>query len=303
MNKTAVVITGSTSGMGLHAAHVVAKDSIVILVARNQEKLNRVKHDIETEGGKAFTVVCDFSDLASVKQAASEISALELPIVGLANNAGIQTNSMKKSAQGYDLTFATNYLGPFLLTTLLLPVLEKGARIEFTTSAVEDPDRKMAKRAGFRGSRLLTVADAAKGIYRKGGSTSAGFDAYATSKQCVLAASFVFAKENPSLKVNALEPGVTLGTNLGVGDVNALTKFAVKYLTKPIQWISPLLKNFSTANAAGNLIAKISTSVNENGAYFDEKGKLMSPSAQMQDMNYVQGIVDQTRLLLNATKY
>ncbi|GEK27923.1 SDR family NAD(P)-dependent oxidoreductase [Furfurilactobacillus siliginis] len=303
MMKQAIIITGATSGMGRYAARNVANDKITILVARNQDKLNDVKEEITAQGGTAETIVCDFSDLASVKRAAAEIKALGLPIVGLANNAGIQTSSTAKSKQGFDLTFATNYLGPFLLTTLLLPNLEVGARVEFTASAVEDPDRKFATRAGFRGSRLVTVADAAQGIYRKGGSTTAGFDAYATSKQCVLAASLVLAKENPALKINALEPGMTLGTNLGISDANAVLKFVLKYGTKPLQWLSPLLKNFSTPRVAGKLISKIVTSVDETGAYFDEKGGLMQPSVQMQDPEYAQEIVAQTRALLQEVEY
>jgi NAD(P)-dependent dehydrogenase (short-subunit alcohol dehydrogenase family) len=62
------------------------------------------------------SVVCDLSDLASVPRAAAEIIALNLPIVGLLNNAGIHQVRPTKNALGWDMTFATNHLGPFVLT-------------------------------------------------------------------------------------------------------------------------------------------------------------------------------------------
>ena len=51
------------------------------------------------------------------------------------------------------MTFATNHLGPFVLTGSLMPHLPDGANVVFVASGVEDPDRKPAKVAGFRGGR------------------------------------------------------------------------------------------------------------------------------------------------------
>ena len=60
------------------------------------------------------------------------------------------------------MTFATNYLGPFVLTEALIPHLPDGANVVFVASGVEDPERKPAKAAGFRGGRLISVEASAR---------------------------------------------------------------------------------------------------------------------------------------------
>ena len=85
----AYVITGPTSGIGLSTALELAKHGAVVLVGRDKGKLDEVQQAIERKGGNAVAVVCDLSDLASVRRAAAEIVAHHLPIVGLLNNAGI----------------------------------------------------------------------------------------------------------------------------------------------------------------------------------------------------------------------
>jgi NAD(P)-dependent dehydrogenase (short-subunit alcohol dehydrogenase family) len=96
-------------------------------------------------------VVCDVSDIASVRQAAAQIVALRLPIAGLLNNAGIMQMRATKNALGWDMSFATNHLGPFALTEALVPHLSDAANVLFVVSAVEDPERKPAVAVGFRG--------------------------------------------------------------------------------------------------------------------------------------------------------
>src|SRR5258708_1102043 len=68
-----------------------------------------------------------------------------------------------KNALGWDMTFATNHLGPFALTEALVPHLPDGANVAFVASAVEDPERKPAKAAGFRGGRYISAEASARG--------------------------------------------------------------------------------------------------------------------------------------------
>ena len=91
-----------------------------------------------------------------------------------------------KNALGWDMTFATNHLGPFALTEALVPHLPDGANVVFVASAVEDPERKPAKAVGFRGARYISAEASARGEWKPGGSKMPGADAYATSKQCNL---------------------------------------------------------------------------------------------------------------------
>src|SRR5580704_405513 len=128
------IITGPTSGIGRATTLEVIKHGKVVLVGRDREKLNQLQKEVEREGGHAVSVVCDLSDLASVRRAAAEIIALHLPIVGLLNNAGIMQMRPTKNALGWDMSFVTNHLGPFALTEALVPSLAKGANIVFVVS-------------------------------------------------------------------------------------------------------------------------------------------------------------------------
>ena len=122
------IITGPTSGMGHVAALELAQHGTVVLVGRDPDKLKEVEQEVSAlPGGQAVSVLCDFSDLRSVRRAAAEIVALDLPLAGLANNAGIMSlKDGDRSAQGWDLSFATNHLGPFVLTEELIPHLPDG---------------------------------------------------------------------------------------------------------------------------------------------------------------------------------
>jgi NAD(P)-dependent dehydrogenase (short-subunit alcohol dehydrogenase family) len=112
-DRKAYIITGPTSGIGRCTALELAKHGTVVLVGRDRQKLDGMQKTIEQRGQHAVSVVCDLSDPASVRGAAAKIIALNLPIVGLLNNAGIYQLRATKNAQGWDMTFATNHLGPF----------------------------------------------------------------------------------------------------------------------------------------------------------------------------------------------
>jgi NAD(P)-dependent dehydrogenase (short-subunit alcohol dehydrogenase family) len=98
--------------LGRATALELAEHGTVVLVGRDRKKLDEVQKVIEKKGQHAVSVVCDLSDIASVKNAAKAITELHLPIVGLINNAGIYQIHATKNAMGWDMTFATNHLGP-----------------------------------------------------------------------------------------------------------------------------------------------------------------------------------------------
>ncbi|WP_214071090.1 SDR family oxidoreductase [Mucilaginibacter sp. dw_454] len=133
MAITTTVITGATSGIGEATAFALAeKKHALYLLVRDIKKGEELKQRITTTtGNQAINVVyCDLTDLASVAAAATELKAKLFNIQVLINNAGGMFSDFELTKDGFEKTFQSNHLGHFLLTTQLLPLLEKGhARI------------------------------------------------------------------------------------------------------------------------------------------------------------------------------
>ena len=297
-NAKAWIITGPTSGIGHRTALELAEYGTVVLVGRTRSKLDAVEQEINARGGRAVSVVCDLSDITSARRAAADITALDFPIAGLLNNAGISPTVPFTTPQGWDGTYATNHLGPFALTEALMPALPDGAHVVFVVSAVEDPTRGPAKIAGFRGARYISAQASARGEWlTPGGSKLPGGDAYATSKQGNLATVLAFARETPRLRFNAVEPGFSPGSNLG-RDANIAVRLLSKYVLSPI---APLIKYWSTPRKAARVITTILTADNTaTGVYYDEKGRPMAGSDQIRDPAFQNRVVTETRALLDT---
>jgi NAD(P)-dependent dehydrogenase (short-subunit alcohol dehydrogenase family) len=291
----AYIVTGPTSGFGRRTALELARHGTVVLVGRDRSKLDAVQKAIEQRGGRAVSVVCDLSDLASVRRAAAQIIELGLPIAGLLNNAGTMQTRPTKNALGWDMTFATDHLGPFALTEALVPHLPDGARVVFICSGVEDPERKPARMAGFRGGRYISAEASARGQWAPGGSKLPGGDAYATSKQCNLATVLAFARDLPRLRFNAVEPGFSPGTNLG-RDANVFLRLLAKYVLSPL---APFIKYWSNPKTAALVITRVLTDDSgRTGVYYDEKGRPMNGSTLVRDPEFDERVVAETRALL-----
>ena len=302
--RKAYILTGPTSGIGRRTAFELARHGIVVLVGRDRAKLAEVQGLITRNGQHAVFVVCDLSDPASVRRATAEIVALKLPIVGLLNNAGIMQMRPTKNAQGWDMTFATDHLGPFSLTEALAPHLPDGAHVVFVASAVEDPGRRPAVAAGFRGGRYLSAQASARGEWQPGGSVKPGMDAYATSKQCALVTAMAFARETPRLRFNAVEPGFTPGTSLGMSDTNAFVRTLIKVLVPVlVPLLMPFMKILSTPRRAARVLTKILIDESaRTGVYFDEAGAPMLASALARNPQFQDRVVAETRALLAGVR-
>jgi NAD(P)-dependent dehydrogenase (short-subunit alcohol dehydrogenase family) len=291
----AYIITGPTSGFGRQTALELARHGTVVLVGRDRRKLGDVQQDIERRGGQALPVVCDLSDPAGVRRAAARIIELGLPIAGLLNNAGVMQTRPTTNALGWDTTFATNHLGPFALTEALAPHLPDGANVVFICSGVEDPERRPARIAGFRGGRYISAEASARGEWTPGGSKLPGGDAYATSKQCNLATMLAFAREMPRLRFDAVEPGFSPATGLG-RDSNVILRLLARYLLSPL---APFIRYWSNPKTAARVITGVLTDGSgRTGVYYDEKGRPMNGSALVREPEFEDRVVAETRALL-----
>jgi NAD(P)-dependent dehydrogenase (short-subunit alcohol dehydrogenase family) len=296
-DRKAYIITGPTSGIGRLTALELAKHGAVVLVGRDRSKLEQAQKTIEQEGQHAASVVCDLSDIASVRRAAAEIIALDLPIAGLLNNAGVFPMRVTKNAVGWDMTFATNHLGPFALTEALAPHLPDGANVVFVASGVEDPERKPAAAAGFRGGRYISAEASARGEWKPGGSALPGADAYATSKQCNLVTVMAFARETPRLRFNALEPGFTPNTGLG-REANVFLRFLANSILPPL---APFMKYWSSPQRAARVATEVLTDASgQTGVYYDDGRHPMQGSTLARDPKFADRVVAETRALLST---
>jgi NAD(P)-dependent dehydrogenase (short-subunit alcohol dehydrogenase family) len=194
------VITGTTHGIGRVTSRELARAGCsVVMLCRDVRAAHTVRDEIIAEIPRAAVdiVHCDLSSLAAVRQSAAAVRRDHPRIALLINNAGMVSVRHRMSEDGFELTFATNHLGPFLLTALLSDCLEETARIV-----------NVASRAHFRGRM-----DFARITDRRAAYSSAA--AYAQSKLANVLHTFALARRLAGTRicVNCLHPGV-VATNL-----------------------------------------------------------------------------------------
>ncbi|XP_020102337.1 short-chain dehydrogenase TIC 32, chloroplastic isoform X4 [Ananas comosus] len=125
------IITGGASGIGAETARVFAlRGAHVIIAARNMEAANNVKELLVKSNPKAHVDVLqlDLSSLKSVRAFADKFISMNLPLNILINNAGVMFCPYQLSEDGIEMQFATNHLGHFSLTNLLLEKMKETSR-------------------------------------------------------------------------------------------------------------------------------------------------------------------------------
>ena len=141
MSKT-ILITGSTDGIGLAAARMLASQGHrVLLHGRNPGKLEKARDSLPqpSDSARVEGYVADLSRLADVEALADAITKAHAKLDVLINNAGIFKTAETRTAQGLDVRFAVNTLAPYLLTRKLLPLLGGSARVINLSSAAQSP--------------------------------------------------------------------------------------------------------------------------------------------------------------------
>jgi NAD(P)-dependent dehydrogenase (short-subunit alcohol dehydrogenase family) len=219
MQGRTVVVTGGNSGIGFEtAAALAAMGARVIVTARNADKGRAAVAAVAQRLGaeaKVQLVVFDLADLSSVRRGASELLEQAPKLDVLVNNAGLVLSQRAETVDGFETTLATNHLGPFLLTNLLL-------------------DRILASAP----SRIVNVASTAHRTAR-GGITFDDLQSvqhyrtmrvYGQSKLANMLFTIELARrlEGRGVTANSLHPG-TVRTGYGAdGDVRGLLAFGIK---------------------------------------------------------------------------
>ena len=200
MQRHIAAITGTTHGIGRVTAQELAKCGMtVVMLCRDTGAGAAVRDEMlaSIPSAAVHVVHCDLSSLASVRAAAHSVLQNFAPLGLLINNAGMVSTRQRMSVDGYELTFAANHLGPFLLTSLLLGAIAEDGRII-----------NVASRAHYRGIMDLENIDTAPAHY-------SARAAYARSKLANVLHSFALARRLAGSRItaNCLHPGI-VATNL-----------------------------------------------------------------------------------------
>jgi protochlorophyllide reductase len=132
MAQSTVIITGTSSGVGLQAARALAarENWHVIMACRDLPKTLQAAQSLGISPDKYTIMHLDLASLASVRKFVEEFRATGRSLEALVVNAAVYLPLLKEpqySADGYELSVATNHLGHFLLCNLLLPDLQKSS--------------------------------------------------------------------------------------------------------------------------------------------------------------------------------
>jgi len=126
-SRPTAVVTGANSGIGLETARGLARAGYrTFLLCRNEDRAADAKADIDgsVPDSETEVVLCDLALQANIRRAVATIEAEVDSLDVLVNNAGITIRSREETDEGIDVMLAVNHLAPFLLTDLLLPLLE-----------------------------------------------------------------------------------------------------------------------------------------------------------------------------------
>jgi NAD(P)-dependent dehydrogenase (short-subunit alcohol dehydrogenase family) len=147
MAEPLILVTGSTDGIGkATATGLAAGGAEVILHGRDEKRGKQVQRELaqNAEAGRPDLIIADFARQDQVRDMAADLATRYSHIDVLVNNVGTYQKTRHVTQEGIEMTFAVNYLGPFLLTHLLHPLLRKGLAARIVTvasSAHEDVDR------------------------------------------------------------------------------------------------------------------------------------------------------------------
>ena len=147
MAEPIILVTGSTDGIGKATARaLVLGGAEVILHGRDKKKGEAVRREVAEAAGSGTPdlVVGDYTRHTDIHRIAADLASRYSRLDVLVNDAGTYQKTRQVTADGIEVTFAVNYLGPFLLTRLLLPLLRKSPAARIVTvasSAHEDVDR------------------------------------------------------------------------------------------------------------------------------------------------------------------
>lgn len=255
-NNKIILVTGGTSGIGKETVReLAAKGANVVFTARDARKGEEVKREIIRETGNTTVdyLLCDLASFASIRECTKRYEERWERLDVLINNAGVLPQERQQSSDGIELNFAVNFLAPFLLTNLLLPLLRQSA-----------PSRIINVSSSLHTEGKIDFNDLeSKKHFDK-------YKAYAQSKLALILFTKKLAKdlEGSSVTANALHPGI-IGTEITMQNVRTMNPLAAFIFKRTLISVS---KGAETSV----YLATSSDVENVSGEYFDKKKAVKS---------------------------
>lgn len=270
-------VTGANSGIGRALALALAgRGGNVVLAARSEERTRPVLDAIRSRypGVRAEWVQIDVSDLTSVRRAAQDFLAAGHPIDVLVNNAGI-AGTRALSKDGFDLTYATNHIGPFLLTNLLLPRVR------------ESPQGRVVNVAS--GAHMLVKRIDWSVLERRTTPKRSAFTDYAVTKLMNVLHAKELARRLAGTRVttHALHPG-------------AVASNIWRALPRPLQWIGKLFMLSNEEGARAPLYCATAPELATTSGRYYNRGREARPSPLAEDETLAKELWTRTEAAVGA---
>jgi retinol dehydrogenase-14 len=203
MKGKVVMVTGANAGMGKEISLALARmGATLVMVSRDQQRGDAARKDVVSATGnqQVEVLLADLSSQKSIRDLARDFKARHDRLDVLVNNAGMSLPARSVTADGIETVFATNHLGPFLLTNLLLPVLTAAA-----------PSRVVIVSSGVQAMAKIDFEDL------QGAKSYSEIRSYNQSKLANLLFTYELARrlKGTGVTANGLEPGF-IKTNLKV---------------------------------------------------------------------------------------
>jgi retinol dehydrogenase 14 len=236
------LVTGANSGIGKATAMgLAAMGATVVMLCHDQTRGQAALEEIKagTSNDSVSLMIADLSSQQSIRQFASDFKATHKQLHVLINNAGVTSSSRKLTVDGTEMTFAVNYLAPFLLTNMLLDLLGSSA-----------PSRIVNLASSAAGGAHINLDDV-QGL----GTKYSTWGAYGSSKLAVIMFTYELARRTSGtgVTVNCVHPGV-IRTNLGrdmKGPAGVAFSFAKVFFASPEKGAAPVIRLATSPEVAG----------------------------------------------------
>src|SRR5438067_3704438 len=217
MQGKVCVVTGANSGIGKATAMGLAQmGATVVMVCRDQAKGEGAQNEIKEKSGNDAIdlMLADLTSQASIRQLAENIEQRYQQLHVLINNAGGVNLTRRETSDGFEATFAVNYLAPFLLTNLLLDKLKASSPARIVNVSSESHQSGYIKMDDLeleKGYRLMR--------------------AYGQSKLALVLFTYELARrlQGTGVTANCLHPGF-VATNIGQNGVGSVGRSIVKLI-------------------------------------------------------------------------